>query len=96
MYLPNRELLSFLVVFALPIDSMIGLEAKTLFSIVELMTVEEPDELDRFIIEEDIICEDVMSETSPQLDEAMLAKYLMANFADTVFPAPDSPETMRD
>lgn len=66
MYFPNRDELSFRVVFALPIDSMIGLLAKTRFSMLE------------------------------DVDPAMEAKYRIANFAETVFPAPDSPDTMMD
>lgn len=66
MYFPNLDELSFLVVFALPIDSMIGLLAKTRFSMFD------------------------------EVDPAIEAKYRMANFAETVFPAPDSPDTMID
>ena len=103
MYFPKREELSFLVVFALPMASMIGLEARTRFSIVLLNIVEDVVEVvipDLFMIEEDIIWEAVMLLLSllpaASLTLAMLAKYLMANLAETVFPAPDSPDTIND
>lgn len=67
MNLPNLDELSFLVVFALPMASMIGKEARTFFS-TWVSVVEPPT----------------------------VAKYRIVYLADTVFPAPDSPETMMD
>lgn len=63
--LPKRELLSFLVVLALPIASIIGLLARTFRSMF-------------------------VSDSLPPT----AAKYRMAYLALTVFPAPDSPDTM--
>lgn len=57
MYFPNRDELSFRVVFALPKASMIGLLAKICLSVslipsspttLPLDTVDEPDALSRF------------------------------------------------
>lgn len=79
MYFPKRDELSFRVVLALPIASMIGLEASTLFSI-------EP-------VDDAVDDDSFPGDTVPV---AMDAKYRIANFADTVLPAPDSPETMSD
>ena len=67
MNFPNLEELSFLVVFAFPMASIIGEEESTFFS--TWVSVEEPP---------------------------TVAKYRIAYFAETVFPAPDSPETMMD
>jgi hypothetical protein len=67
MYLPNRDELSLRVVFAFPMASITGFDARTFFSIWVMFVAPPTD-----------------------------AKYRIANFADTVLPAPDSPDTMID
>ena len=69
-YFPNLEELSFLIVFALPNASIIGLVAKICFSI-------------------SVVSYEFFSLFT-------LAKYLIIYLAETVLPAPDSPETIID
>ena len=78
MYFPNLEELSFLVVLALPIASMIGEETITRRStLVSTPVLPSPTSF------------------APAVPPTV-AKYLMAYFALTVLPAPDSPDTMID
>jgi hypothetical protein len=77
MYFPKRELLSFLVVLALPNASMIGLLAKICLSVSLKFSPSEPPASVR------------RREEDAGLDGSSTeAKYRKMNLADTVFPAP--------
>jgi hypothetical protein len=78
MYLPKRELLSFLVVLALPKASMIGLLAKICLSVSLRFSESESFPVSGRRREEEAGREGSSTE----------AKYLRMNLADTVFPAP--------
>lgn len=72
MYFPNRDELSFRVVFALPNASMIGFVARICCSVslIPLLSLFPPLRL------------------PGRVGSSTVAKYLMMNFAETVFPAP--------
>lgn len=78
MYFPNRELLSFLVVLALPNASMIGLLARICLSVS--LKFSPSDVLPVSVRRRD---EDAGREGS-----STDAKYRRMNLADTVLPAP--------
>jgi hypothetical protein len=78
MYFPKRELLSFLVVLALPKASIIGLLAKICLSVSLRFSESESFPVSGRRREEEAGREGSSTE----------AKYLRINLADTVFPAP--------
>jgi len=78
MYLPKRELLSFLVVFAFPKASMIGLLAKICLS-VSLRFSDSP------LFSPPVRRRETDAGREGSSTEA---KYRKMNLADTVFPAP--------
>ena len=78
MYLPKRELLSFLVVFAFPKASMIGLLAKICLS-VSLRFSDSP------LLSPPVRRRETEAGREGSSTEA---KYRKMNLADTVFPAP--------
>jgi hypothetical protein len=78
MYLPKRELLSFLVVLALPKASMIGLLAKICLSVSLRFSESESFPASGRRRDEEAGREGSSTE----------AKYRKMNLAETVFPAP--------
>jgi hypothetical protein len=85
MYLPKRELLSFLVVLALPKASMIGLLAKICLSVSLRFSESESFPVSARRREEEAGREGSSTD----------AKYRKMNLADTVFPAPLSSQPSR-
>lgn len=77
MYLPKRDELSFLVVFAFPNASMMGFVARIWRSVSDMPSLS----FDAFLF-------------PGRSGSSTVAKYRIMYFAETVLPAPDSPDTM--